>query len=36
MGFVGFDGMARIFARGLMNAHIIEVQHGLTIQDIPD
>lgn len=35
LGFCGFDGLARIFVRGLFNAEIVEIQHGLTIQDIP-
>lgn len=36
LGFCGFDGLARVMVRGLFNAEIIEIQHGLTIQDIPE
>ncbi len=36
MGYCGFDGIARPFVRGILNPHVIEVQHGLTIQDIPE
>lgn len=35
LGFLGFDGIARVIIRDLFNAEIIEIQHGLTIQDIP-
>lgn len=34
-GFLGFDGIARILVSDLFTADIIEIQHGLTIQDIP-
>lgn len=36
MGYCGFDGIARDFIHGILNAEVIEVQHGLTIQDIPE
>lgn len=35
LGFLGFDGVARIVIAGLFNAEIMEIQHGLTLQDIP-
>jgi len=35
-GFCGFNGLARTFITGLFNAEVIEIQHGLTIQDIPE
>ena len=36
LGFCGFDGLAREMIRNLFNAEILEIQHGLTIQDIPE
>lgn len=36
LGYCGFDGVARTMVRGLLNAEIVEAQHGLTIQDIPE
>lgn len=35
LGFCGFENLEGVLIRDLFNAHIIEVQHGLTIQDIP-
>ena len=35
LGFCGFDGMEQKFICGIFNAEVIEIQHGLTIQDIP-
>ena len=36
LGYCGFDGVARTMIRGLLNAEVVEAQHGLTIQDIPE
>ena len=36
LGFCGFDGRARLIIRDLINAEVMEAQHGLTIQDIPE
>lgn len=36
LGFCGFDGRARTIVRDLLNAYVMEAQHGLTIQDIPE
>ena len=35
LGFLGFDGIARILVSDLFTADVVEIQHGLTIQDIP-
>lgn len=35
LGFLGFDGIARTLVSDLFTADVVEIQHGLTIQDIP-
>ena len=35
MAFCSFQGLSRVLIRNLFNAEIVEIQHGLTIQDIP-
>ena len=35
LGFLGFDGIARILVSDLFTADVVEIQHGLTIQYIP-
>ncbi len=35
-GFLGFNGLARVFISNIFNAEVMEIQHGLTIQDIPE
>ena len=34
ISYCGFDGLAREMVSGLFNAEVIEIQHGLTIQEI--